>query len=104
MSKQTIRFLAAVMAVACSLIIAVAAYSYSSQMRAEQSLEAQVPGQTNNSAPTTTPIVLMPSNKEPSIPTAIALNLSPSVTPLPTQGATPVQPDATTAANLALTP
>ena len=95
------------MALFGSLLLAYAAYSYSTQRQLEASLEAQIPGQNNNPSLSATPISLMPSNDAPPatavLPSPDATRLSPSVTPLPFH-ATPIQPDATTAANLARTP
>lgn len=107
MSKQSLRLLGACMALVGSLLLAYAAYSYSAQQRLEATLEAQVPGQNNNPALAATPIVLAPSESTlPAtavIPSPDATRISPSVTPLPVH-VTPVQPDETTAANLARTP
>lgn len=106
MSKQSIRLVGGVLALIGAIILAFAAYSYNNQIRTEQALEAQVPGQNTNLIATSTPIVLMPSLNDGNTSTLAPPNaaaLSPSVTPLPTR-ATPVQPDATTAAQLALTP
>jgi hypothetical protein len=95
------------MALFGSLLLAYAAYSYNAQRQLEASLEAQIPGQNSNPALAATPIVLMPSDQvsfaTAVIPSPDATRLSPSVTPLPVH-ATPIQPDATTAANLARTP
>lgn len=107
MSKQSLRLLGACMALFGSLLLAYAAYSYNAQQRLEATLEAQIPGQNNNPAVSATPVVLMPSGNvsfaTPVIPSPDATRLSPSVTPLPVH-ATPMQPDATMAANLARTP
>lgn len=95
------------MALFGSLLLAYAAYSYTTQQRLEATLEAQIPGQNNNPAVTSTPVALIPSNNPAPatavIPSPDATRISPSVTPLPVH-ATPVQPDATIAANLARTP
>jgi|GEM_PF-1861712 hypothetical protein len=107
MSKQSLRLLGAVMALAGSLLLAYAAYSYTAQRRLEATLEAQIPGQNNNPAITNTPVILLPANNPvmttAGIPSPDATHISPSVTPLPVH-VTPVQPDATTAAQLLLTP
>ena len=107
MSKQSLRLLGAVMALLGSLLLAYAAYSFSAQRKLEAQLEARVPGQNTNPNTTNTPVVLQPVNNRAQatavIPSPDATRLSPSVTPLPVH-ITPVQPDATTAANLARTP
>lgn len=109
MSKQSLRFLGAILALAGSLILAYAAWSYLDQQRTEAALEAQVPGQVTPGAATTTPILLAPAanaatSGKSSIPTPELVNgVSPSVTPI-LPHSTPVQPDETTAANLARTP
>lgn len=104
MSKQTLRFLGAVMALAGSLILAYAAYSYVSQKQLEAALTAQIPGQETNIQATTTPVVLMPLGSDGAsatsqVPTIDATAVSPSVTPFPTH-ATPVQPDETSVAHV----
>ncbi|TAH52805.1 MAG: sortase [Chloroflexota bacterium] len=99
MSKQTLRFLGALLALTGSLILAYAAYSYVSQKQLEAALTAKIPGQSPNTPLTTTPVVIMPvlngqAVNPQTIPTIGATHVSPSVTPFPTH-ATPVQPDAT---------
>lgn len=107
MPKQFLRLLGACLALLGSLLLAYAAYSYSAQRQLEAALEAQVPGQNKNPAVTITPVVLLPSNGAATatviIPSPDATRVSPSVTPLVAH-ATPIQPDATIAANLARTP
>lgn len=95
MSKQVIRFLGILMAVAGVAILAYALYAYVSQRQLEAALTAQIPGQ--NAPPSTTPIVLLPAQNDSAqtkLPSPDATRVSPSVTPFPTH-ATPVQPDAT---------
>jgi len=107
MSKSSLRLLGACLALTGSLILAYAAYSFVEQRRLEAALTAQIPGQNNNPAITNTPVVLAPVLDSPTatatIPPPDSTRLSPSVTPMLVH-ATPVQPDATTAANLARTP
>jgi sortase (surface protein transpeptidase) len=107
MSKQTLRFLGALMALVGSVVLAYAAYSYVSQRMLEATLTAQIPGQTSNAAPTTTPIVLMPVQNSGTAPTGILPTIdvtagSPSVTPFPAHS-TPRQPDAASALNVVRT-
>ncbi len=97
MSKQTLRLVGALMALVGSLILAYASYSFVTQKQMESALTAQIPGQSANIVPTTTPVILIPlSNDAPTValPTIDAAGFSPSVTPFPTH-ATPMQPDET---------
>lgn len=107
MSKQTLRLVGALMALAGSLLLAYAAYSFTTQRQLEATLQAQIPGQNTNPNVTNTPVLLAPLNITAAptavIPSPDATRVSPSITPLPLH-ATPEQPDATTAANLARTP
>lgn len=93
------------MAVIGVAILAYALYSYISFQILEARLEAQVPGQSSNIVPSTTSVALLPASNSDAanVPTLDGTGISPSVTPFPTP-ATPVQPDSTVAANLALTP
>src|SRR5262245_12391732 len=104
MFRTIFKWLGGAMALAGVIILAYAAYSYITFQQLEARLEAQVPGQTANLSPTTTPVVLLPStnndgNGQGTIPTMDPTRVSPSVTPFPTQ-ATPVQPNSTVAAHL----
>lgn len=98
MSKQTLRFLGAFMALVGSVVLAYAAYTYVAQRQLEAELTAQIPGQISDATPAGTPVVLMPiqQNTIPPLPTINATVGSPSVTPFPTHP-TPQQPDATSA-------
>lgn len=106
MSKQTLRFLGAVMALAGVAILAYALYAYIAQRQLEATLTAQIPGQNANAQATTTPVVLMPAlnpNVAPAaLPTFDAAGVSPSITPFPTH-ATPIQPDATSVVDVVRT-
>lgn len=89
------------MALAGSLILAYAAYSFVSQKQLEAALTEQIPGQ--NSAP----VVVAASGSNASGSTAVVPTLdpsgfSPTVTPYPTY-ATPVQPDETSAVHVGST-
>lgn len=89
------------MAVAGIALLGYAGYSYVAQRQFEAQLEAQVPGQS-----TSTPAAALASEATPPavvLPSLSQDGVSPSVTPFPT-AATPVQPDATAAADLARTP
>lgn len=100
MSKQLLRWLGIVLALAGIAILGYAIISYVSQRQLEAALTAQIPGQ--NAPPTTTPVVLMPAlsqGAQPVLPSPDAASFSPSVTPFPTH-ATPVQPDPTSAAHV----
>ncbi len=105
MSKQILRVIGSLMAIVGIAIIGFALYSYIAQQQLEAKLEAEVPGQAANII-TTTPVVMQASlnlsenGKPGAAPTINVALMSPSVTPMPI-GATPVQPDATTAAGLA---
>lgn len=99
MSKQAIRILGAVMALAGVALLVYALYSYIAQRQLEAALTAQIPGQNLNLQVTSTPVALLPlgtSELPTTLPTLDATRVSPSVTPFPTH-ATPVQPDATLA-------
>lgn len=93
------------MALAGSLILLYAAYSYVSQKQLEAKLTAEIPGQNSNNNSAATPIVLVPSAVTPSgptiaLPTIDSSSTSPSVTPFPAH-TTPVQPDETSAVHVA---
>lgn len=99
MSKQTLRFLGALLALTGSLILAYAAYSYVSQKQLEAALTAKIPGQSPTTTFASTPVVIQPvlngqAVNPDTIPTLNATIVSPSVTPFPMH-ATPIQPDAT---------
>jgi sortase (surface protein transpeptidase) len=100
MSKRFLRFLGGAMALAGAAILAFALYSYVSQRQLEAELTAKIPGQNQTVGSPDNSIVLAPAT---AMPTLDESQLSPSVTPLPTHNP-PVQPDPTTAAELARTP
>ncbi len=102
MSRKALRLIGGLMAVAGVAILLYAVYAYFSQRQLEAELTAQIPGQVLSGEPTITPVVLAPaanSASTTSVAVAGALILSPSVTPIPAH-VTPVQPDATSAANV----
>lgn len=98
MSKQALRILGAVMAVAGVAILAYASYSYLSLKYLEATLTAQIPGQNVTGQATTTPVVLFSASEATGVPGTLPTldpnRVSPSVTPVPPH-ATPVQPDET---------